>query len=333
GVTDLIVYGDCRRVHAEAVAAANARTIAVHVFEEGYLRPGWMTLERGGVNGFSPLPRDPQAIRQRAAALGPPPAPPALPPSGRTRGWGTFMYYTRSHWKRLLLRDPAYPWHRGIWPLTEGLGYARRWLRRVSDARLTAAARAKISGKRYFVLPLQMDADFQLRNHAQVLSMRTGLARILDDFAANAPPDTWLIVKEHPHDNGLVTWHGLIHGERVVHSPGGDLDDMLAGAAGLVTINSTSAMAALAGGVPVKALGSAIYDVPGLTHQGDLAAFWDTPEPPDADLWTAFRSVVIHDALVAGDHGSEAGLALLVERAAAKLSMAPLASVDGRQAA
>jgi capsular polysaccharide export protein len=54
-VTDLVVYGDTRPIHATAIAQARARGITVHVFEEGYLRPYWVTYERGGANGHSPL--------------------------------------------------------------------------------------------------------------------------------------------------------------------------------------------------------------------------------------------------------------------------------------
>ena len=50
-----MLYGDTRPVHAAAVMAARARGLCVHVFEEGYLRPWWVTYERGGTNGHSRL--------------------------------------------------------------------------------------------------------------------------------------------------------------------------------------------------------------------------------------------------------------------------------------
>ena len=55
GITDLVLYGDTRPIHAEAIRIARARGITVHVFEEGYLRPYWVTYERGGSNGHSRL--------------------------------------------------------------------------------------------------------------------------------------------------------------------------------------------------------------------------------------------------------------------------------------
>ena len=54
-ITDLVVYGDTRPIHAQAILLARARGITVHVFEEGYLRPYWVSYERGGSNGHSRL--------------------------------------------------------------------------------------------------------------------------------------------------------------------------------------------------------------------------------------------------------------------------------------
>lgn len=54
-VTDIVLYGDTRPVHAQAIAEAKRRGLTVHVFEEGYMRPYWVTYERDGSNGNSKL--------------------------------------------------------------------------------------------------------------------------------------------------------------------------------------------------------------------------------------------------------------------------------------
>ena len=55
-VTDLHVFGDWRPLHREAVLLARVRGIRVWAYEEGYLRPDYITMEQGGVNGLSSLP-------------------------------------------------------------------------------------------------------------------------------------------------------------------------------------------------------------------------------------------------------------------------------------
>ena len=54
-VTDIVLYGDVRSIHANAIEIAKDEGLTVHVFEEGYMRPYWITYERGGSNGNSRL--------------------------------------------------------------------------------------------------------------------------------------------------------------------------------------------------------------------------------------------------------------------------------------
>ena len=67
-ITDIVLYGDTRPIHAQAVAIAREAGLTVHVFEEGYLRPYWVTYERGGSNGHSRLMDMSTARMQQALA-------------------------------------------------------------------------------------------------------------------------------------------------------------------------------------------------------------------------------------------------------------------------
>jgi len=78
-ITDIVLYGDTRPVHAGAVAAAGRIGLRIHVFEEGYMRPYWVTYERGGSNGNSRLMDMPITDMQQALALSDMEAP--LPPA------------------------------------------------------------------------------------------------------------------------------------------------------------------------------------------------------------------------------------------------------------
>jgi capsular polysaccharide export protein len=59
GVTDILTHGDSQPYGAAAIVVAERLGVDVHVTEQGYFRPHWVTLERGGVNSRSPLPRAP----------------------------------------------------------------------------------------------------------------------------------------------------------------------------------------------------------------------------------------------------------------------------------
>jgi capsular polysaccharide export protein len=85
----------------------------------------------------------------------------------------------------------------------------------------------------------------------------------------------------------------------------------------MVMVNSTSATFALAGGVPVKALGTAVA-IPGITDHGLLSDFWTNPTPPIRSFTTPSAACCTNAAWCAA--GWPAGQPrILVENAVARL--------------
>jgi capsule polysaccharide modification protein KpsS len=68
---------------------------------------------------------------------------------------------------------------------------------------------------------------------------------------------------------------------------------LLQHARGTITINSTVGLSSLHHGTPVKTLGYAIYDMPGLAHEGSLADFLQHPGSVDLELYDAFRHYLL----------------------------------------
>ena len=106
---------------------------------------------------------------------------------------------------------------------------------------------------------------------------------------------------------------------RVHVIPRGRLPDLLAAAHGLVTVNSTAATSAMVLGKPVKLLGQAVYDVPGLSFQEDLDAFWTEAEAPDPVLLGAFLALLCGAHMVRGAFHQDSGLAAAVAEAVTRL--------------
>lgn len=332
GITDIVLFGDCRPLHRAAIRVAERLQVAVHVFEEGYIRPDWVTVELGGVNGNSSLPRNLAYYKDAVARL--PPAQqdlahlPPVPTSFRRRAIEDLQYNIAA----MLLRwyFPHYTTHRPWHPLVEYYGWGRRLLsrgkaRRRGDATIAAI---KQSGSPYFVFPLQLDCDSQVRLHSPFKGLQPAINQVIGSFAAYAPPDTILAVKAHPLDNGLTDWrqrvldraasHGIV--DRVVFVEDGDISVLTQGARGMVTINSTSGTLALAHDVPVMVLGHAVYNVPGITYTGGLDDFWTNAVPPEPGAFDAFRRVLVDRCLVRGGYFSDDGLKMLVDGAAARLA-------------
>jgi capsular polysaccharide export protein len=318
--TDIVLFGDQRPVHRPAIALAKAAGANIHVFEEGYLRPHWVTLERGGANADSALPRDPTWYRAAAAAIPPAPEPQriAVPIAGRA---GHDMAYHVANLANPFL-FPGYRTHRPHVSAVEYAGWAWRFwplpVVRRRDARVIADLIAR--GVPYFFLPLQLNADAQLGHHSRYRDMGEVLEEALSSFAAHAPPGTKIAIKNHPLDTGLFPYRRVIGrltrtldlAGRVEFLETGDLATLLRHTRGVVTVNSTVGLAAVLAQRPTRTLGKAIYDLPGLTCQAPLDAFWRAPEPPDPELAVAYCAVLLHTTQVNGDFYTRAGIELAV---------------------
>jgi capsular polysaccharide export protein len=329
-ISDIILFGDCRPLHRAAIRVVEARLLRIHVVEEGYLRPDWITFEEGGVNGHSVLPRDPGWYRERARSLPPWRNPPAVPGSFRRRAVEDVVYTMAS--MAGVWRFPHYATHRPYYQLIEYAGFLRRLaLKRHAERRAAAAIESLADGPEpLFLFPLQLDCDYQVRVHSPFRAMHLAIEHILKSFADHAPAAARLVVKLHPLDSGLVDWAAITGylavelgiADRLTILDGGDLGKLLARQPAVVTVNSTVGTLALTCGLPVIALGKAVYDIAGLTFQGELDEFWSTPTPPDAALFDAFRRVLAGRCLIPGSFFNEAGLRLAVNAAISRLEAA-----------
>ncbi|GAN97285.1 capsule polysaccharide export protein [Komagataeibacter europaeus NBRC 3261] len=321
GITDVMLFGDCRPLHRKATALCVKRNIRVYVFEEGYIRPDWVTLELDGVNGHSSLPRDPEWYRQQARLLTPLPPHQQVPSSFQRRALEAVAYNAADLLTRWYFRNwhDYRPWH----PWKEGIGWLKRLRRRDAAQERTERILKEVedNGISYMLFPLQLDADAQIRLHSDFDGMERAIQVVIASFARNAPKDLFLLVKEHPLDNGVKDWRKLVYivarklgiANRVRYLETGDIAHLVRVAKGVVTINSTTGTLALICNVPVITLGQAIYDIPDITDQGSLDHFWRAPTPPDPATFEAFRRVLIDRCLIEGGFFSSEGLALLVQ--------------------
>ncbi|MEM8755317.1 MAG: capsule biosynthesis protein CapA, partial [Pseudomonadota bacterium] len=249
GLTDVVLYGDARPYHAEAIRAARAAGLRVHCFEEGYLRPFWITYERDGTNGASKLmDLDAAALAEasRMADYDVDPAPPI---------WGAawrHAYHGLRHHFDLLARNGAYPHYRPHREL--GLGrelalYLKRLvvLPLLYPQRRWRERRLLNSGKLYHLVLLQMAIDSSMGDHSAFDSVGAFVDRCLEAFAAGAPRDHHLVFKAHPFEDGRerlerrtrAAARRLGVADRVTFLQGGKLGPLLDRARSAVTVNST----------------------------------------------------------------------------------------------
>lgn len=297
----VLLFGDCRPLHERAREIAHERGLEVGVFEEGYVRPDFITLERYGVNGYSRIPRDPQFYRQLQL-----PQKQGYQRVGNTYWYCVLwvvLYYLMAH-----LLKPVFRRYRHHRPLTlrelrpQMLGVWRKWNYRWRE-RGVAEHLLSERAHQYFLMPLQVHNDSQIHVHSRYDSVRRFIVEGIRSFAAHAPADTLLVIKHHPLDRAYHDYSLLISrfaerkgvAGRVLYIHDQHLPSLLEQARGVIVVNSTVGLSALYHHKPVKACGNAIYDLPGLTWQGALDDFWGDAAnfTMDRDLFQNYRQYLI----------------------------------------
>jgi capsular polysaccharide export protein len=317
GITDIVLYGDTRPVHAAAVAAARARNITVHVFEEGYMRPYWVSYERGGSNGNSRLME--MGVDEMRAALDLSDLEAPLPPAH----WGDMrqhMFYGALYHWFVMFRNRDYVHfrpHRDIPVSREFLLYLHRLVLLPAHAieRRLATWAVRHGGFPYHLAMLQLEHDASFRMHSPFASMTDFLEVLFKGFAEGAPPHHHLVVKAHPLEDGRVpiraevrrlSRHYGLDG-RVHYVRGGKLAQLLGDARTAVTVNSTAGQQALWRGIPLRVFGRAVYAKPEFVSDQPLAEFFATPARPDNRAYKDFRRYLLETSQVPGGFYSRRG--------------------------
>ncbi len=323
-ITDLVLYGDTRPIHAQAVALARERGISVHVFEEGYLRPYWVTYERGGANGHSRLMELPVPEMQAALER----VDPDLPDTPAT--WGDMrqhMFWGALYHGFVALGFRAYrnfrP-HRALTVGQEFLLYLKRFLLMPLHRleRRLATRRIRRGGFPYHLAILQLEHDASFRDHSPFDSMTDFLALVIEGFARGAPPHHHLVFKAHPLEDGrapilpairrLAAAHGLR--DRVHFVRGGKLAQLLNEARSAVTVNSTAGQQALWRGLPLRTFGAAVYAKPEFVSSQPLDAFFAAPDRPDTRAYRDYRHFLLETSQVVGGFYSARGRRALLRQ-------------------
>lgn len=346
-ITDIVLYGDTRPLHGEAVKQAEAQGIRLHVLEEGYLRPYWVTYERGGSNGNSPLvDMSVDRMRDMLHDKGP------EPPFSTATHWGDMrqhiFYGALYHWF-VMFANFAYrkvERHRELNVRHELLLYLGRLFFMPIHAleRMIETWRVRQGGFPYHLVLLQLEHDESFRQHSPFDTMQDFLELIIDGFAKGAPEHHRLVIKAHPLETGRIPLRRLIrklaktHGieGRVHYVRGGKLAPMLNETRSAVTINSTAGQQVLLRGIPLKTFGNSVYDKPELVSKQPLEAFFASPESPDAEAYQLYRRFLLETSQIPGGYYSRKGrrqlLRLITDRILADNSTYEQLSTQGKSA-
>lgn len=300
----VICFGDERIYHKVARklildinASAGKEELTFWAFEEGYLRPHYITFEKWGVNYNSRMSHYPRCavdhhpkqdintmlnhdIKPVAAGFWP-------------RAKMAMRYYWELRKGKKVF--PNYKHHRETRISVYVFAWCLAGIRSVLYWQNERKVAQKIEMEQYgdfFVFPLQVHNDSQILHHGRGERIPGHIRSVIGSFAKYANSTDRLIIKHHPMDRGFNHYGRLItkvankHGvaDRVEYVFDVPMPVLLRAAKGVVVINSTSGISALIHGLPVKVIGDAHYDHPNLTNDLNLKNFWLEYYTPDALL-------------------------------------------------
>lgn len=342
GFDFVVLFGCEREVHRIAIERCKAKGIPVLCLEEGYLRPGYVTMEFGGNNWRSPvagrLP-SPEFVesaveRQKVASF---------PSSFGAMATYAFLYFSLRgffstvgerklfHKQKRALASEAFYWFKNYYRKFLNLGENYRNIERLLEHH----------DKRYFVIPLQVHDDSQLGRAAGTWNNQKLILKSIVSFARNAPPNFQLVFKIHPMERGhsrdgqFVRQVSLLNdvADRVHILDSGSLGLLTRHAAGMVTINSTSGLSAIFHGIPLAIMGQALYRNPELgfcVNKGiDLDGFWTWNKVAPPALRKSYLAWITEECLEVGDFYAKDGMELACAALLAKLEERRVAGETG----
>lgn len=199
-VKHVLMYGDYIPIHREALIACRAKGVNTIVFELGYRRPGFITVEDQGVNSRSVLMN--QNLREAATENRSDKSGIVLNQKRKRYRIAKVLTYilhslTRYElmgYRHKLQPEPIDLWHQ-YW------GYLSYYIYSVTETR----TRKMITGKgKYFLVALQVAFDSQLRDEDRYNSMKAVIIDACKSFAEYCSDhEVALIFKHHPRDRGF----------------------------------------------------------------------------------------------------------------------------------
>lgn len=322
----VLLFGDCRPVHLCVREIAQKLNCALGVFEEGYLRPDYVTFEPVGVNGNSEFAQSlapwlvQEAMRSQPHSPQQGSAAPTTLPVGNTfwhsAMWGMAYFFAAwlgqwcwnnaLHHRRMTVLDAPWWW----------LSFARKAWYKIKEYGVERTL-CEDRRRQFFLVPLQVYNDAQITVHSDFESVCSFADYVMRSFKkawdqeqAEGVPEggqslkgVTLVFKHHPMDRGhrnygralrvLTQRYGLQGRVQYIHDQ--HLPSLLKATRGVVVVNSTVGLSALGHRAPVKVCGTALYDMPGLTYQGKLRTFWHLGHQaiPCQDELQRFRHALI----------------------------------------
>lgn len=277
-----------------------------HIFELGYLRPNFVTLENKGINYNSDFIKSREFyINQNSYKVFPTPRKHARFRIRKIWKTVTFINHSFKNYKIVngehkLQPKPIYIWF-------QIKGFFLKYFFRLTEYKLKQKC---FFEKKFFIVILQVSTDSQLTEGSDIKNNEKFIYKVIKDFA-KANVDNYLVFKHHPRDRGYTNYSNQIKkiskkfglNKKVFYIHDYFLSKLFqnSNCKGTVLINSTVGYQSLYHSIPLKSLGIAPYNIKGLSDQRNLTSFFKNTSTVDRLLFKKFYRYILENSQINGN--------------------------------
>lgn len=314
-IQQIFLIGTHKIYHKIAIEYCKQHGIEIIVFEEGYIRSGFITVEKDGVNGNTSIPREPnvyysyntkhQIRLKQTNTL-----------NTFAKLYNKFIFFYKYSFGLFITQwaIPNYKHHMPAKGIKTFIKWNKFYLSSIYHTILPFEKEKNTkwlyeNQNQYYIAILQINTDSAITEYSTYNSMGEFITEVMSSFAMHAPKHTKLIIKHHPYDRGIHDYTNIINRltkqlhlqTRIKYIIDLHLDLGLELSLGCILINSTTGYSSIERGIKTIALSkNAVFNIKGLTYQGSLSSFWNSEEKPDQKLYTRFKNYVIYHSQMRG---------------------------------
>jgi len=315
-INSIFLLGDEREIHSYIIKWKEENNIElnIYVFEEGYFRPNYITIEENGVNNNSTLDLSYETLKKldlkdlenRYEE------PENIKEPYKHMAWQATMYYFFSTLK--YIKYNQYTHHRDSSIINEGYYGAINFLKlkyyKLKERKHIDYISETITNN-FIFFPLQVESDFQIKKHSPFNNIEESIHEFFRLYTKYNSTE-YIVIKHHPMDRGKNDYNKIIRLnaikfnidlKKIMYIYDVDLPTCLKHAKKCITVNSTVGLSALIHELPVFLMGEANYNIKTITNTE--IDFFTNVKQPDMDLFNKLKYTIIEATQVNGSFYKE----------------------------
>lgn len=288
----IMLFGEYREQHVIAKQIAKKLKKEIYVFEEGYIRPNYITLEKNGVNANSNLINLKKFKTNKKDTF-------FLNNNKPSQTKIAFILYLYNFMNFCFSFEFSNYKHHRNFGIKEAFKFSKAWLRRRFFKNNDNKVVKEIINKEFFFVPLQVSIDSQVLCNSNFEKMENFIKYVIEISNGKT-----ILFKDHPLEIE-ENYKDIINkykANNIYFIRTGDINLITKNAKGIITINSTVGLNALFHYKPVFCLGKSFYVNNGLATNKNINDFILNTEKynPNKETVDDFKNFILKETQIKG---------------------------------